>query len=99
MTLILDLCIALLLLILGFLIYKGNIDIILKQFRKNVKDEKGYCRAIGKALMLMSLPVVLSGIGSCVIADGMVVLASSFVMIAGVALCLMLVWIAQKKYN
>lgn len=99
MTLILDLCMALVLLVLGVLIYKGNIDIILKQFRKNVKDEKGYCRSIGKAVMLMSLPVVLSGIGSCIITDGIAVLLSSFVMVLGIALCLVLVWIACKKYN
>jgi uncharacterized membrane-anchored protein len=48
--------------ILGISIYKGHIELIHSYHQENVTDKIGYGRAMGKALIIFSIPMLISGV-------------------------------------
>ena len=53
---------SILFIIIGISIYKGNIELIHSYHQENVTDKVGYGKAMGKSLIMFSLPLIISGI-------------------------------------
>lgn len=53
---------AAVLLICGFLLYKGNLYSIRSNHQRMVKDKASYGKAMGKALFVMSFSQILAGV-------------------------------------
>lgn len=54
--------ISVVLIILGILFYKGNIQLMRKYHQRKVKDTLAYGKALGKAYFTMSISPFISGI-------------------------------------
>lgn len=47
---------------LGICVYKGHAELIHSYHQENVIDKNGYCKAMGKALIIFALPLIASGV-------------------------------------
>lgn len=54
--------VAMMILLWGFLLYKGNLSSLRPKSYKRVKDKMAYGKAMGKAVFVMGFPQVLAGI-------------------------------------
>ena len=54
--------IAMIILLWGFLLYKGNLSSLRPASYKRVKDKVAYGKAMGKAVFVMGVPQVLAGV-------------------------------------
>ena len=54
--------VAMMILLWGFLLYKGNLSSLRPESYKRVKDKMAYGKAMGKAVFVMGFPQVLAGI-------------------------------------
>ena len=81
--------------ILGVSIYKGNIGLIHSYHQENVTDKVGYGKAMGKALIILSLPLIASGI----IAFFTESVIPTVVLIVGMVIGFIPIIKAQNKYN
>ena len=86
---------SLLLIILGLSIYKGNIELIHSYHQENVTDKVGYGKAMGKSLIVFSLPLIVSGI----IAFFTENLIPVMVLIVGMVVGFIPIVKTQQKYN
>lgn len=96
---IIDFVIAVVLLVVGFLVFRGNYGIISIFNSKKITDKKAYCKAVGKTIMYMGIIVAVSGVICLLGGDGFMEILSTAVSVLGVGLCLVLVWIYGKKYT
>ena len=86
---------SVLLIIIGVSIYKGNIELIHSYHQENVTDKVGYGKAMGKALIILSLPLIASGI----IAFFTESVIPTIVLIVGMVIGFIPIIRAQNKYN
>lgn len=86
---------SILFIILGISIYKGNIELIHSYHQENVTDKVGYGKAMGKSLILFSLPLIISG----VIAFFTESLLPVIILIVGMILGFIPIVKTQNKYN
>lgn len=86
---------SILFIILGISIYKGNIGLIHSYHQENVTDKIGYGKAMGKSLILFSLPLIISG----TIAFFTESLLPVIILIVGMILGFIPIVKTQNKYN
>lgn len=81
--------------ILGVIIYKGNIELIHSYHRENVTDKIGYGKAMGKSLIVFSLPLIISGVLALFIENSIPVI----ILIVGMVVGFIPIIRAQRKFN
>lgn len=81
--------------ILGISIYKGNIALIHSYHQENVTDKVGYGKAMGKALIIFSLPLIISGVLALFIENSIPVI----ILIVGMVVGFIPIVKAQQKFN
>lgn len=81
--------------ILGISIYKGNIALIHSYHQENVTDKVGYGKAMGKALIIFSLPLIISGVLALFIEN----LIPVIILIVGMVVGFIPIVKAQQKFN
>ena len=86
---------SVLLIIIGVSIYKGNIELIHSYHQENVTDKVGYGKAMGKALIILSLPLIASGIIAFFTESAI----PTIVLIVGMVIGFIPIIKAQNKYN
>ena len=86
---------SILFIILGISIYKGNIGLIHSYHQENVTDKVGYGKAMGKSLILFSLPLIISG----TIAFFTESLLPVIILIVGMIVGFIPIVKTQNKYN
>lgn len=91
--------VAVLLLVFGVLIYRGNTQLIHSYHQTRVKDKEAYGKGIGKALMVLAAALVVSGIVALLGTEGSVVAAALGVLFAGITAGFIFLLKVQKKYN
>ena len=86
---------SLMFIILGISIYKGNIALIHSYHQENVTDKVGYGKAMGKALIIFSLPLIISGVLALFIENSIPVI----ILIVGMIVGFIPIIKTQQKYN
>jgi len=86
---------AIVLIIVGILVYKGKTDLIHDYHQTNVTDKKAYGKAMGKALLGFSVPLIAAGVIAFFTKSVLV----TVVLLAGLAVALIPIFVVQKKYN
>lgn len=86
---------AFILILVGALVYRGRTDLVHSYHQTNVKDKKAYGKALGKALMGMSIPFILAGIIGLFTESILV----TIVLLAGIAISFIPFVIVQNKHN
>lgn len=79
----------------GGIVYSGKTELIHDYHLARVKDKKAYGRAMGKALALIGIPLIITGVIALFTASAL----PTLVLIAGLILFLIPLFIVQKKYN
>ena len=92
---LLMLAIAVLLIVLGIMIFRGRTELIHAYHQKRVKDKAAYGRDMGRALMWMAVPVILAGILGLFTARGW----PAAVLILGIGASFLHLLRIQKKHN
>jgi len=87
--------VALLMIILGWFVYKGHTELIHDYHQTRVKDKAAYGKAMGKALMGLALPLIISGVVAFFTAS----IWLTVILIVGLILAFIPLFRAQKKYN
>lgn len=83
------------LLLCGFLVYRGTTGLIHSYHQTRVKDKAGYAKAIAKALMGMSIPLVAAGIIGLFDAG----ILPTLVLLLGLTVAFIFLVRVQKRYN
>ncbi len=83
----------------GFAISKGHISLLHSYHYTNVVDREGYCKAIGKATMLMGVPVVISAITTLFPSIKIIESAGTVILSAGLIIGCAFIFKIQYKYN
>lgn len=96
---ILMLAVTALLFVVGIRIYRGNTKLIHDYHQTKVKDKKGYGKAFGKALMVLSMAPLVSGIVALFGTSNKIAIISAVILIIGLSIGLILILSVQKKYN
>ena len=86
---------SLMFIILGISIYKGHIELIHSYHQENVADKVGYGKAMGKALIVFSIPMLISG----VMALFTELVLPVIILIVGMIVGFILIIKAQQKFN
>ena len=86
---------SLMFIILGISIYKGNIALIHSYHQENVTDKVGYGKAMGKALIIFSLPLLISGVITLFTESALPVI----ILILGMVVGFIPIVKAQQKFN
>lgn len=93
------LTVAVLLVASGFAIKKGNISLLHSYHYKNVIDREGYCKAMGKGIMLMSVPTFICSLTSLFPSNHFVQVSGTSALIIGYVITVALLFKYQYKYN
>ena len=93
------LTVAVLMIASGFAIKKGHISLLHSYHYKNVIDREGYCKAMGKGIMLMSIPTFICSLSSLFPSIHFVQVLGTSVLVAGYIICVVLLFKYQYKYN
>ncbi len=83
----------------GFAVSKGNISLIHSYHYCRVIDKDAYCKAMGRVLMIMGVPVSLSAFGSLFPAVPFVESASTVVLLLSLIVGCVFLFKYQYKYN
>ena len=96
---IIMLAVAVLFMVISFSIYKGNTDLIHDYHQTKVTDKEAYGKAFGRALAVVGLGPLLSGLIG-LLGDSKPIVLTAIALLA-VLLCIGIVCICivQKKYN
>ena len=86
---------SLMFIILGISIYKGNIELIHSYHQENVTDKIGYGKAMGKALIVFSIPMLISGVMALFTESVLPVI----ILIVGMIVGFIPIIKTQQKYN
>ena len=92
---------AVLFLVLGISVYKGNTDLIHDYHRTKVKEteRQEYGRAFAKGLFAICATLLISGIIALFYEQGFIVIISLSVLIVGLIASFIVLAKVQKKYN
>lgn len=91
--------VGIVLLIVGFLIRKGNVSILHSYHYKNVTDIDAYSKEMGSAVMFMSIPACINGFMTLFAHIKIVSVISSVLLFAGLIICVIHIFKVQTKYN
>ena len=91
--------VGIVLLIVGFLIRKGNVSILHSYHYKNVTDIDAYSKEIGSAVMFMSIPACINGFMTLFAHIKIVSVISSVLLFAGLIICVIHIFKVQTKHN
>ena len=86
---------SLLFIILGVIIYKGHIELIHSYHQENVTDKIGYGKAMGKALIIFSFPMLISAVTALFTESALPVI----ILIVGMVVGFIPIIKTQNKYN
>lgn len=86
---------AVILLIIGALVYRGRTSLIHDYHQTNVKDKTAYGKAMGKALACISIPLVIAGTAALFVTSAL----PTLILIPSLGFSLIPLFITQKKYN
>ena len=91
--------VAVLMIIVSILIYKGNTNLIHDYHKTKVTDKEAYGKAFGKAMFVVSASLLLSGIIG--LFGNTKIMATIALAVLFVGLFIGIAWIVavQKKYN
>ncbi len=81
--------------ILGIIVYKGNIELIHSYHQENVTDKIGYGKAMGKSLIAFSLPMIISGVTAFFTETSIPVI----ILVVGMIVGFIPIVKTQNKYN
>ena len=93
------LTVSALLLASGFAIKKGHISLLHSYHYKNVVDRDGYCKSMGKGIMLMSIPTLICSLTTLFPSIDFVQVSGTAILVAGYIICIALIFKYQYKYN
>ncbi len=91
--------IALILLVVGCFIRKGNLSILHSYHYKNVTDLKGYAKEMGIGIIFMSIPIFLDGFLTLFAHIKIISIVSSVLLFAGIIICVIYLFKVQTKHN
>ena len=93
--------VAILFLVLGISVYRGNTKLIHDYHQTNIKESKRqeYGRDFAKGMFAICITLLISGIIPLFGKEGSVVAASCIVLVAGLIVSIMVLVKVQKKYN
>ena len=90
---------AALFLVMSTLIYRGRTELIHSYHQTKVTDQAGYAKAFGKALSVIGIALLLSGVIS-LLGDGeVIVLVAVAVLLLGLGAGFGCILWVQRKYN
>ena len=84
---------------LSIMIYRGKTDLIHDYHRTKVRDNAAYGKAFGKAMLVISAALLLSGIISLLGASEIISMIAVAELFLGLIIGIVLIVIVQKKYN
>ena len=87
--------VALLMIILGWLIYRGKTELIHSYHQTKVKNKKAYGKAMGKALMGLGIPLIVAGVVGLFTTSVLV----TVILVVGFIISFISIFKVQKKYN
>ncbi len=87
--------VAVLLLVIGMLIFRGNTGLIHAYHQTHVTDKTGYAKAMGRAVMCVGIPPAAAGIAGLF----SVGIASTLILLVGLLMAIVPLVRVQKKYN
>lgn len=93
------LTVAIFLVASGFAIKKGHISLLHSYHYRNVVDREGYCKAMGKGIMLMSIPTFICSLSSLFPTNHFVQVLGTSVLIIGYIISVGFLFKYQYKYN
>lgn len=91
--------VGIVLLIVGFLIRKGNVSILHSYHYKNVTDIDAYSKEMGSAVMFMSVPACINGFMTLFAHIKIVSVISAVLLFTGMIICVIHIFKVQTKYN
>ena len=91
--------VGIVLLIVGFLIRKGNVSVLHSYHYKNVTDIDAYSKEMGSAIMFMSIPACINGFMTLFAHIKIVSVISSVLLFAGLIICVIHIFKVQTKHN
>lgn len=91
--------VGMVLLIVGFLIRKGNVSILHSYHYKNVTNIDAYSKEMGSAVMFMSIPACINGFMTLFAHIKIVSVISSVLLFAGLIICVIHIFKVQTKHN
>lgn len=83
----------------ALMIYRGNTKLIHDYHQSNVKDQKAYGRAFGKAMGVIALSMFFSGLISLLGASDRIALIAVAIMVIGLMGGIIALIKVQKNYN
>lgn len=83
----------------GIAVKKGNISILHSYHYKNVVDREGYCKAIGKWSMFLSIPFFICSFTTLFPSVPFVEVAGNAILLVGCVICIGFIFKYQYKYN
>lgn len=83
----------------GVEIYRGRTELIHDYHQKNVTDKSTYGKSFGRALLVMSLGPLLSGVTALFGTSPPLLIASIALLFTGLIIGTVLLVSTQKKYN
>lgn len=93
------LVVGILLVATGFVISKGHISLLHSYHYRNVVDREGYCKAMGKATMLMGIPVIICSVTCLFPSVQFVEIAGEAILLLGLFIGCVFIFKYQYKYN
>ena len=84
---------------LGIAIYRGKTDLIHDYHQTKVTDRAAYGKAFGKAMLVISATMLISGIVGLLGESQAVAIASVAVLGVGLVIGIICIIVVQKKYN
>ena len=91
--------VGIVLLIVGFLIRKGNVSILHSYHYKNVTDIDAYSKEMGSAVMFMSIRACINGFMTLFAHIKIVSVISAVLLFTGMIICVIHIFKVQTKYN
>lgn len=90
---------AVLVALLGIAIYKGKTNFIHSYHQTRVTDKAAYGKAFGKAMFVIAVAPLLSGVLGLLGDSDMIALIAAAVLLTGIGVGMGLIIAVQKKYN
>ena len=90
---------AALVLLLGIAIYKGKTNLIHSYHQTRVTDKAAYGKAFGKAMFVVAIASLLSGVIGLLGDSDVIALIAVAVLLTGIGIGMGLMIAIQKKYN
>ena len=88
-----------LLLLLGVAIYKGKTNLIHSYHQTKVTDKSAYGKAFGKAMFVVAMAPLLSGLSGLFGDSDIIAIIAVVVLIIGVGIGMGCIFAVQKKFN